>query len=158
MKKVRCDFCGYNKHKGSLQEHHIDGNHFNNKRKNKQILCANCHIELHHKERKAKRRRHLKFICLKQNRYVRIKGWLHIRPLDQNKKYQYMEYKNKKTNKRIFIKTKIKLSSEEKQKYILRLFLKGIPVKTLSHLYNIKESRIYKIVKTINPKAFTKKK
>jgi len=48
-------------------------------------------------------------------------------------------------------------SSEEKKKQILRLFLKGISVKALSHLYKIKESRIYKIVKTINPRAFTKK-
>ena len=37
MKKVRCDLCDYDKHKGSLHEHHIDGKHFNNKRNNKQI-------------------------------------------------------------------------------------------------------------------------
>ena len=69
-----------------------------------------------------------------------------------------MEYKNKKTNKHIFIKTKIKLSSEEKQKYILRLFSKGIPVKALSHLYNLKTNTIYEMVKDINSRAFKKKR
>ncbi len=57
MIKEKCERCGYSKHKGSLTEHHKDGNHQNNSPENIEILCFNCHIELHHKgEVKVKRK------------------------------------------------------------------------------------------------------
>ena len=47
MDKDKCSKCGYDKHKGSLQIHHKDGNHENNTPSNLEVLCANCHFEHH---------------------------------------------------------------------------------------------------------------
>jgi len=51
MKKTKCTKCDYDKHKGSLHVHHIDGDHNNNSKENLEVLCANCHAELHHKSK-----------------------------------------------------------------------------------------------------------
>lgn len=48
MIKNSCSRCGYSNHKGSLLKHHKDGNHYNNDTSNIEVLCFNCHIELHH--------------------------------------------------------------------------------------------------------------
>ena len=42
-----CHICGYNKHIGVIQIHHIDKNRQNNKRDNLVPLCCNCHREVH---------------------------------------------------------------------------------------------------------------
>lgn len=46
--KEKCAICGYNEHIGSLQVHHIDGNHQNNAIKNLVVWCSNCHMKYHH--------------------------------------------------------------------------------------------------------------
>lgn len=46
-----CDECGYNKLPEILEVHHVDFNHNNNKLHNLQILCPNCHRELHFYEK-----------------------------------------------------------------------------------------------------------
>lgn len=57
MIKEKCDKCGYSKHIGCLTKHHKDGDHENNLPENIQILCFNCHMELHRNgEVKIKRR------------------------------------------------------------------------------------------------------
>lgn len=40
LKECKCELCGYTE---NLELHHIDGNHYNNKLENLQILCPNCH-------------------------------------------------------------------------------------------------------------------
>ncbi len=50
--KIRCSKCGYSKHIGSLQIHHVDGVHQNNNQSNLIVLCANCHFEEHHLHKK----------------------------------------------------------------------------------------------------------
>ena len=127
MKKVRCDFCGYNKHKGSLQEHHIDGNHFNNKKSNKQILCANCHIELHHKN-KVLRHRYSKSTYFKHKKKTIIIKWCYnksrtiktriFQVKEKHKMNRYVEYKNAQNNEHSFwiINPRRKLSLKEWKK------------------------------------------
>ena len=47
-KLAKCEICGNSKWNGKdipLELHHIDGNHFNNKIENLQILCCNCHAQ-----------------------------------------------------------------------------------------------------------------
>ncbi len=46
IKQKKCESCGNDKWLNNdipLELHHIDGNHFNNKLENLQILCPNCH-------------------------------------------------------------------------------------------------------------------
>lgn len=42
IKKEECEVCGHTKH---LELHHINGNHYDNRLENLQILCPNCHAE-----------------------------------------------------------------------------------------------------------------
>jgi len=46
----KCDICGYNKIIDILQVHHINRNRRDNSIKNLQILCPNCHNEIHYKD------------------------------------------------------------------------------------------------------------
>jgi len=113
MIKEKCERCEYSKHKGSLTEHHKDGNHQNNAPENIKILCFNCHFELHH------------------NGEVKIKR----KPKDPNnktKKALYKEVETLKTkifenlqNTKTIIDTKVipengLLQEIEKYKYELR--------------------------------------
>ncbi len=46
IKKNECELCGLNEWLGkpiTLELHHVDGNRYNNKLENLQILCPNCH-------------------------------------------------------------------------------------------------------------------
>ena len=48
LKKEKCEICGINEWNGqklSLELHHIDGNHYNNRLENLLILCPNCHSQ-----------------------------------------------------------------------------------------------------------------
>jgi len=45
----KCERCGYNKSK-ILQVHHKDRNRKNNDFKNLEIICPNCHYEIHNLE------------------------------------------------------------------------------------------------------------
>ena len=47
----KCSVCGYNLHQEALVVHHIDGNHYNSQPSNLAILCANCHLRLHKRQR-----------------------------------------------------------------------------------------------------------
>lgn len=42
IKKEECEVCGY---KENLELHHINGNHYDNRLENLQILCPNCHAK-----------------------------------------------------------------------------------------------------------------
>lgn len=47
-KLAKCECCGNSEWNGKeipLELHHIDGNHYNNKLENLQILCCNCHAQ-----------------------------------------------------------------------------------------------------------------
>jgi hypothetical protein len=46
-KENQCNRCGYNQNIKILQVHHIDENRDNNKLDNLEILCPNCHAEIH---------------------------------------------------------------------------------------------------------------
>lgn len=43
IKKNKCELCGISGDDIVLELHHIDGDHYNNKLENLQILCPNCH-------------------------------------------------------------------------------------------------------------------
>jgi hypothetical protein len=46
LKEEKCEICGLQEWLGEkipLELHHKDGNHFNNKLENLEILCPNCH-------------------------------------------------------------------------------------------------------------------
>ena len=46
IKEKKCEICGIDEWMGkpiTLELHHIDGNRYNNKLNNLQILCPNCH-------------------------------------------------------------------------------------------------------------------
>lgn len=48
IKEQKCEICGNSMWNGQiipLELHHIDGNHYNNKLDNLQILCPNCHAQ-----------------------------------------------------------------------------------------------------------------
>lgn len=48
LKENKCEVCGISNWNGKelqLELHHIDGNHYNNKLENLQILCPNCHSQ-----------------------------------------------------------------------------------------------------------------
>lgn len=48
VKLAQCEICGGTVWNGKpipLELHHIDGNHYNNKLSNLQILCPNCHAQ-----------------------------------------------------------------------------------------------------------------
>ena len=47
----RCDECNYSNITDILEVHHVDFNHNNNNLDNLQILCPNCHRELHYMAR-----------------------------------------------------------------------------------------------------------
>lgn len=47
IEKIKCLRCGYSEFKGSLQIHHVDGNHLNESEDNLMVLCANCHLSYH---------------------------------------------------------------------------------------------------------------
>ena len=40
IKESKCELCGYTE---NLELHHINGNHYDNRLENLQILCPNCH-------------------------------------------------------------------------------------------------------------------
>ena len=42
IKKSKCEICGYTE---NLELHHINGNHYDNRLENLQILCPNCHAK-----------------------------------------------------------------------------------------------------------------
>lgn len=44
---AKCKYCGDTR-KYVLQVHHIDQNRKNNKLENLEVLCANCHLEVHY--------------------------------------------------------------------------------------------------------------
>ena len=47
-KECKCELCGNNEWLGkplSIQLHHINGNHFDNRLENLQLLCPNCHSQ-----------------------------------------------------------------------------------------------------------------
>lgn len=50
LKPAVCECCGLSEWMGKpipLELHHIDGNHYNNKFENLQLLCSNCHGQKH---------------------------------------------------------------------------------------------------------------
>lgn len=53
----KCSKCGWEKVPSILMVHHIDGNRENNAMDNLQILCPNCHFELHHWDKANKYRK-----------------------------------------------------------------------------------------------------
>jgi 5-methylcytosine-specific restriction endonuclease McrA len=44
----QCESCGYDKIRGVLEIHHIDGDRSNNKMSNLSVLCPTCHKEEHY--------------------------------------------------------------------------------------------------------------
>jgi len=46
-KEARCEICNFNKVPEILQVHHVDRDRTNNSLTNLQLLCPNCHIEIH---------------------------------------------------------------------------------------------------------------
>lgn len=50
--KEKCSKCGFSSYKGALHIHHKNGDHNDNIPPNLEVLCANCHFELHHKQHK----------------------------------------------------------------------------------------------------------
>lgn len=42
LKEYKCEICGYTE---NLELHHINGNHFDNRLENLQVLCPNCHAK-----------------------------------------------------------------------------------------------------------------
>ena len=49
-KEEECERCGLSEWMGQpipLELHHMDGNHYNNNFENLQILCSNCHMQVH---------------------------------------------------------------------------------------------------------------
>lgn len=50
LKGKMCERCGYHKY-NILQIHHLDRNRLNNNLKNLQLICPNCHYEMHYLER-----------------------------------------------------------------------------------------------------------
>lgn len=42
LKENKCEICGYDQ---NLELHHINGNHYDNRLENLQILCPNCHAK-----------------------------------------------------------------------------------------------------------------
>lgn len=50
LKENKCECCGNNEWMGKpipLELHHLNGNHYDNKIENLQILCRNCHGQIH---------------------------------------------------------------------------------------------------------------
>lgn len=50
VKEKKCEICGLDSWMGKpipLELHHIDENRFNNRLENLQILCSNCHMQVH---------------------------------------------------------------------------------------------------------------
>lgn len=50
LKESKCERCGLSEWMGMpipLELHHIDFNHYNNSLDNLQILCSNCHMQVH---------------------------------------------------------------------------------------------------------------
>lgn len=50
IKENKCECCGLSEWQNKpipLELHHIDRNHFNNHIENLQILCSNCHMQIH---------------------------------------------------------------------------------------------------------------
>lgn len=43
IKEPKCEICGCTSENAILELHHINGNHFDNRLENLQILCPNCH-------------------------------------------------------------------------------------------------------------------
>lgn len=52
IEKKECELCGYSKYTGSLHIHHINGDKKNNDISNLSVLCSNCHMEHHHKNKR----------------------------------------------------------------------------------------------------------
>lgn len=75
IKKDECEVCGISEWQGkklSLDLHHKDGNHYNNKLDNLQILCPNCHRLENEKWKKIKKRKNKdkKGKCKICNKYI----------------------------------------------------------------------------------------
>ena len=50
IKEAKCEICQLSEWMGKpipLELHHIDFNHYNNDLSNLQILCSNCHMQVH---------------------------------------------------------------------------------------------------------------
>lgn len=50
VKENKCERCGTSEWMGEpipLELHHINGNHYDNRLENLQILCSNCHMQVH---------------------------------------------------------------------------------------------------------------
>jgi hypothetical protein len=44
-----CKRCGVSEENAPIHEHHINGNHYDDRLENKMLLCSNCHMMLHWK-------------------------------------------------------------------------------------------------------------
>lgn len=122
IKECKCEKCGYDKWMGKpipLELHHINGNHYDNRLENLEILCPNCHSQTDTYRRPKKKknenetikifqRKKYECVCLNCGKQFKC---------DRNRKFCCRECYNNFLYEATFIHNKITKEKLEKYMY-----------------------------------------
>jgi Zn finger protein HypA/HybF involved in hydrogenase expression len=143
IKEYKCEICGiseWNNEYINLELHHINGNHYDNRIENLQILCPNCHSQTNN-FRNRNNKKNIILETLKSNKNSKIKNICEI----CGKEFE--DYKNRSYCSRECYNKSLKLNKKT------NLYTK----ETLKHMVS-KYKNITEIAKELNVSRTTVKK
>lgn len=108
IKENKCEICGISGNSVSLELHHIDGDHSNNKLSNLQILCPNCHSKTpnYRGKNKTKTGDNRMYRHLKPSEYILSESEIkerRIQKLQYKRKYTAQKYRELHPNAKEYI-------------------------------------------------------
>ena len=94
VKEKKCEVCGLDSWMDKpipLELHHIDENRFNNQLENLQILCSNCHMQIHNysNTKKLHKKDKIKKVKIKKERPRKVERPPHQKLIDEINQFGY---------------------------------------------------------------------